>query len=562
MIEDKLKDIELLDKSVSYSVICEKYGIGKSTVGDIKKNRQKILQFRSTMVDMGMSRKVIVMAVYIWFKQKRMEGVPISGAEKVVDFSETLNGEESGFKASEGWKWQFCRRHGIRQLSMQGEKLSADKEAADTFVCTFRKLVKEKNLSSNQIFNCDETAWSLLPTFTRCHPLPKFRKVSRWTEEGKGSCHPECVLEHVWHHKTTHPLDRQGTASPMLQRSQHGSVASEVYYIYSGQTNAWMTSKLFCEWFHNDFVPHVRDSLKLLKETPQAVLLLDNCSAHPDEEELVSDDGKIYAHFLPPNVTSLIQPMDQGVLEAIKKRYKKKLLRRLIIEDDLGGSIISFIKSVNMKTVIDLAVESWGEITQSTLRKSWRRIIPIPSASSVSMSTPLPGVLADLFHQADDSEDNTQSCTSVNSSQSRGCCIWRGTRIRIHHSQDDREEMPISEDPEDSEPGLTSFQTMFKELGFDMDEDQIFKWLEYMIRMIVVFRRLRMQKSVNWCPLKHHLKIQMNVKKKMTQKKFSVLCVTVKLLACLKNAWHGLNINRKLQHTTYVGAQTVTCSGC
>ena len=132
-----------------------------------------------------------------------------------------------------------------------------------------------------------------------------------------------------------------------------------------------------------------------------------------------------------------------------------------------------------MKTVVDLVVESWGEITQSTLRKAWRKIISIPSASSVSMSTPLPGVLADLYRQADDNEDNAQSCTSVNSSQSRGCCTWRGMRIRIHHSQDDREETPISEDPEDSEPGLTSFQTMFKELGSDMDEDQIFKWLEY-----------------------------------------------------------------------------------
>ena len=39
-IEDKVKIVELLDKSVSYSVIAEKYGIGKSTVSDINKNRE------------------------------------------------------------------------------------------------------------------------------------------------------------------------------------------------------------------------------------------------------------------------------------------------------------------------------------------------------------------------------------------------------------------------------------------------------------------------------------------------------------------------------------------
>ncbi len=32
-IENKLKIIDLLDQCVSYTVICEKYGIGKSTVG-------------------------------------------------------------------------------------------------------------------------------------------------------------------------------------------------------------------------------------------------------------------------------------------------------------------------------------------------------------------------------------------------------------------------------------------------------------------------------------------------------------------------------------------------
>ncbi len=40
-IENRLKIIDLLDQYSAFliTVICEKYGIGKSTVGDIKKNR-------------------------------------------------------------------------------------------------------------------------------------------------------------------------------------------------------------------------------------------------------------------------------------------------------------------------------------------------------------------------------------------------------------------------------------------------------------------------------------------------------------------------------------------
>jgi hypothetical protein len=137
---------------------------------------------------MGMQKQAKVMkisddrrldqAVFLWFRQKRAEGIPISGpllCEKALELSRILGGEESQIKASEGWKWGFCKRHGIRQLSFQGEKLSSDKEAADRFIPKFRKLVEEKKLSLNQIFNCDETGlrYTLLPESTLASSFEK-----------------------------------------------------------------------------------------------------------------------------------------------------------------------------------------------------------------------------------------------------------------------------------------------------------------------------------------------------------------------------------------------------
>ena len=121
----------------------------------------------------------------------------------------------------------------------------------------------------------------------------------------------------------------------------------------------------------------VRKELSSLGLEQKAVLVLDNCPAHPNEEDLISDDGNITALYLPPNVTSLIQPMDQGVLVALKCHYKKKLLQRLLIEDENGTSLIDFLKSVNMKIVTELIAESWGKIKESMLCKSWRKIVPI-----------------------------------------------------------------------------------------------------------------------------------------------------------------------------------------
>ena len=166
-IEDKVAIIKQLESS-SANVIAERYDLGKDTVSDIKKKCDKILRFNQEMRNMGISKKVKVMkvgddkqhdkAIYLWFKQKWMEGVPISGpilCEKAVQLHKKMYGEESSFSGSTGWQWRFCKRHGIRNFSLEGEKLSADTEASAAFVTSFREFVEEHQLTLNQIFNCD-----------------------------------------------------------------------------------------------------------------------------------------------------------------------------------------------------------------------------------------------------------------------------------------------------------------------------------------------------------------------------------------------------------------------
>jgi len=72
----------------------------------------------------------------------------------------------------------------------------------------------------------------------------------------------------------------------------------------SVQKNAW---NIFSAWFHDSFVPFVQDKLRNSGQQPKALLLMDNSSAHSDEELLISRDGLVKAM---PSVTSLIQPMD------------------------------------------------------------------------------------------------------------------------------------------------------------------------------------------------------------------------------------------------------------
>ena len=56
------------------------------------------------------------------------------------------------FSASSGWLWRFCQCHSIRQLSLQGGKLSADKAPADRFTPNFQAFVGEGGYSLHQVF--------------------------------------------------------------------------------------------------------------------------------------------------------------------------------------------------------------------------------------------------------------------------------------------------------------------------------------------------------------------------------------------------------------------------
>ena len=64
--------------------------------------------------------------------------------------------------------------------------------------------------------------------------------------------------------------------------------------------------------------------------------MLDNAPAHPSADALQTEGGAIKC-LLPPNTTSLVQPMDQSVLENLKRRYRKELLKKLLLADESFG---------------------------------------------------------------------------------------------------------------------------------------------------------------------------------------------------------------------------------
>lgn len=109
----------------------------------------------------------------------------------------------------------------------------------------------------------------------------------------------------------------------------------------------------------------------------KAILLIDNAPSHPPADELsvITDDGTISVIFLPPNVTPLIQPMDQGIIRLIKLHYRNRLLTKLIA-DKINDIVIS-LKKVGILDAVSLLSLSWQNLSEDNIKKCWKKVFTV-----------------------------------------------------------------------------------------------------------------------------------------------------------------------------------------
>ncbi|XP_050304065.1 jerky protein homolog-like [Anthonomus grandis grandis] len=120
-----------------------------------------------------------------------------------------------------------------------------------------------------------------------------------------------------------------------------------------------MTAAIFKEWFHRMFIPEVTEFLQSQNLPVKAMLLLDNAASHPPAEQLRSDDGSIFTVYMPPNVTSLIQPLDQNAIRLTKLFYRKNLLSQIIgTNQDIGDAL----KHISLKDAILNFALAWRNL--------------------------------------------------------------------------------------------------------------------------------------------------------------------------------------------------------
>lgn len=379
-IKDKLDIIKKLEDGGSSKQLAVIYGIGETTVRDIRKNKEKIITYASSSDSTSLlaKRKSMKPSMYEeldramleWFNQQRAKGNPISGpiCAKRAEFFFYALGMDGDFNPSAGWLTRFKQRHSIREINIRNERLNGDETAVEEFCNHFRDFIEQENLQPEQIYNADETG-----LFWKCLPSRTAVVKGKCTVPGHNSGEERITVMCCTNATGLHKLKLCVVGKARKPRSFKSTDTFNLPVSYFSQKGAWMDLSIFRQWFDKIFVPQVREYLKSKGLQEKAVLLLDNSPTHPNENVLRSDDGQIFAKYLPPNVASLIQPLGQGVIATMKRNYRAGLLHNNLEE---GNDLKSFWKKLTLLDALYEVAMAWNLVKPVTISRAWKQILP------------------------------------------------------------------------------------------------------------------------------------------------------------------------------------------
>ncbi|EEC19457.1 transposase, putative [Ixodes scapularis] len=282
-------------------------------------------------------------ALVLWLKKARTKNLPVSGPlllEKARFFATQLHHDD--FVCSNGWLSRFRARYNIATRVISGKGAAADTDGAEEWQNGQLQQILT-DYAPEDIFNLDESAlfFRLLPNRT----LVSKGQACTGGKHAKDRISVAFIVNMTGSEKP--PLLVIGK-SEKPRCFKGGRLPSGV--LYRSNTKAWMTAKIFEEYVR------LLDRRFAAKKR-NVIVVLDNASAHVQVENL----SAIKLVFLAPITTALAQPLDQGIIRAVKQTYRKNLLRRMLLSMENNKSY-----AVELLSGIRLLAYSWQQVEPST----------------------------------------------------------------------------------------------------------------------------------------------------------------------------------------------------
>lgn len=373
-LEERLKIIEEVEKCPGEKRvdIAKRLGLPPSTLNTIVGNKDELRQQANKFGSVSKKRKTareskfkeLEDVLFKWYQQMRASNVPLDGSlvkEKAKQIALRLGIED--FAASNGWISRFKDRHGLVYKKISGECAAVNEDVTKSWLENLPKLIE--GFEPHEIYNADETG-----LFFKCLPDRTLALKGEACHGGKNSKDRITVL-----------LCSNSDGSDKLQplvigKSQRPRCFKNIKHLpvkYVANTKAWMTADIF-----GDFLRSL--DCRMGARCRKILLFVDNCAAHPHD---TSSLRNIKVIFYPPNCTSVLQPLDMGIIKCFKQKYRKMLVQKaLCLLDSQDGNKAAL--KITILQAIHYVAASWQKISQSTISNCFAKCGVVQASPSSS----------------------------------------------------------------------------------------------------------------------------------------------------------------------------------
>lgn len=259
---------------------------------------------------------------------------------------------------SNGWLEGFKARFKIHQYINHGDAASVRIQDCLPRIRELRAIIARYELYD--VFNWDESAlfWRMVPNRTLANQRRPGRKLQK----------VRLTLNFCCNADGTEKVDLVFVDTAKEPVSFHGKNIENFPMRWWHQTSAWMDTKLSKKFIIFFWQQTYRRGRKVL-------LILDNLRAHTKAvKELKEENHRLFdsirIEFLPENSTSTFQPLDQGIIQSFKLKYRAKWLKFYSWEARRDKDPC---KEVTKYHVMRWACHAWQQVDGKVLASCWRR---------------------------------------------------------------------------------------------------------------------------------------------------------------------------------------------
>ena len=358
-LKRKIELIDQVENGKKQKNVALDFGISPNTVSTIMKDKARYREaYNSGKVDDSKMRQRqakfddVDEALLQWFDGIRANGAPLNGPIiklKAMEIARQLG--KPDWDCGDGWLGRFKKRHNLAYKRVCGESVSVDTDQLEDWMESVLRPILKKYKPCD-VYNADETGlfWRLLPDKTMAYK----GEAVHGTKTAKDRITVLCCANMDGSHKL--PLLVIGKFKNPRCFKGVGTLPVS----YEANKKAWMTGELFIKWL-TDF------DKKINLENRKVLMVVDNCPAHPKNINLKATE----LLFLPPNVTSMAQPCDMGIINNLKHHYRGALLSKVIQHLNSGANFSDFKPS--LLDAIVLIKSSWAKVQESTVANCFRK---------------------------------------------------------------------------------------------------------------------------------------------------------------------------------------------